>query len=392
MQVLSKVTRRRAAAAGAAFAATLAAAAPSPSEAERTPVSGEASWVWYVSASGGSAEAIARKAKRRDLEAVFVKSGDGGNTWSQFTPDLVDALHRRGLEVCGWQFVYGRDPSAEARVGARAANAGADCLIIDAESDYEGRYASADTYVSKLRRLVGEDYPVGLSSFPYVDFHPAFPYSVFLGPGGAQFNVPQVYWHAIGDTPVESLTHTYEWNRPYDLPLFPVGQTYGDPPRRDLKAFRRYARAFGAGGVSWWSWQETSRREWRTIDGRSGRSPRGFKAPDGFPELAHGSEGDVVVRAQQLLRGADETVPVSGRFNRRTGRAVEALQEAAGLPVTGEIDDRTWEELLTHEPARVRWAAPRTASGARVGAERAPASAELPAIGFEVPPGLSGAG
>src|SRR5690349_16028955 len=175
------------------------------------------------------------------------------------------------------------------------------------------------------------------------------------------------------------------------MPIFPVGQTYGDPPRRDLKAFRRYARAFGADGVSWWSWQETSRREWKAITRRVGGPPRGFDAPDGYPELTRGSAGDVVVRAQELLLGAGENVAVTGKFNKRTRRAVEGVQDAAGLPVTGRIDDRTWEELLTNEPARVRWAAPRTASGARVGAARAPASASLPAIGFEVPPALSGA-
>jgi hypothetical protein len=390
VQALSRI-RWRAAAAIAALLA-LALVAPRPAAAERAPVAGDASWVWYVSASGGSAKAIARKAERRGLDAVFVKSGDGASSWSQFTPGLVDALHARGLEVCGWQFVYGRDPAAEARVGAGAAEDGADCLIIDAESDYEGRYAAADTYVRKLRRLVGDDFAVGLASFPYVDYHPAFPYSVFLGPGGAQFNLPQVYWHAIGDTPVESLTHTYEWNRPYAAPIYPVGQTYGDPPRRDLKSFRRYSRGFGASGVSWWSWQETSRREWKAITGKAGRPPRSFDPPDGYPELTRGSAGDVVVRAQELLRGAGADLAVSGRFNKRTRRAVEDLQETAGLPVTGEIDDRTWRELLANEPARVRWAAPRTASGARVGAERAPASAALPTVGFEVPPALSGAG
>jgi hypothetical protein len=46
-------------------------------------------------------------------------------------------------------------------------------------------------------RKVGDAYPLALSSFPYVDYHPAFPYSVFLGQGGAQSNVPQLYWYAM---------------------------------------------------------------------------------------------------------------------------------------------------------------------------------------------------
>jgi hypothetical protein len=356
------------------------------------PVKGDASWVWYVSASGGSGQAIARTAKRRGLDAVYVKSGDGTNYWDQFSSELVDDIHARGLDVCAWQFVYGRDPAAEARVGARAVDAGADCLIIDAESDLEGRYAEADTYMRTLRDLVGPDYPLGLSSFPYVDYHPSFPYSVFLGPDGAQFNVPQVYWHTIGTPVITALTHTYEWNRPYDVPIYPVGQTYEDPPRQEIRSFRRYARKFGAQGVSWWSWQETSSREWRSITHRVKRLKG--PAPDrSFPELTPGATGDLVVWAQELLRGGGATIRVTGEFDSRTERAVAAAQTVAGLPATGEIDDRTWSELLVDEPARVRWAARRTPGGTvRIGAERAPESASLSPLGTDVPPLLEGSG
>jgi hypothetical protein len=378
------------------LAAVLAAAAlllalGSASASAQSPVDGNASWIWYVSKSGGTAKAIAKRAKRSGLDAVFIKSADGTNTWSQFTPGLVSALHARGLSVCGWQFVYGRNPTAEARAGAQAAEAGADCLIIDAESALEGQYAAADTYLRKLRSLVGSDYQLGLSSFPYVDYHPAFPYSVFLGPDGADFNLPQVYWHTIGDPVVNSLTHTYVFNRPYDIPLYPVGQTYADPPRRDLKAFRRYARAFGAEGVSWWSWQETSKREWKALHKRVGRA-KGFHPDQSYPELGPGDSGDLVVWAQELLAGAGESVAVNGKYNGRTERAVGNVQATQGLPVTGEIDDRTWKRLLSAPPIPVRWAAPRTVSGARVGAEREPASATMSPLGTDVPPFLEASG
>jgi len=57
-----------------------------------------------------------------------------------------------------------------------------DCLVLDVEGQYEGKYAQASYYMSSLRSIVGADYPLGLASFPYVDYHPALPYSVFLGP------------------------------------------------------------------------------------------------------------------------------------------------------------------------------------------------------------------
>ncbi len=92
------------------------------------------------------------------------------------------ALHANGIKVCAWQYVYGNAPVTEAYKGAAAVHDGADCLIIDAESEYEGKYVSAQTYIKRLRSLIGYSYPLALAGFPYIDFHPAFPYSVFLGP------------------------------------------------------------------------------------------------------------------------------------------------------------------------------------------------------------------
>ncbi|MFN8149740.1 MAG: polysaccharide deacetylase family protein [Solirubrobacterales bacterium] len=353
-----------------------------------SPLAGDASWIWYVSASGGSGAAIGESAKRRGLGSVFVKSGDGGNYWSQFSPELVDEIHAAGVDVCAWQFVYGNDPAREARVGARAVDAGADCLIIDAESDYQGKYAAADTYITKLRRRIGADFPLVLASFPYVDYHPSFPYSVFLGPGGAQYNAPQLYWYAIGDTVASAFDHTYTFNRPYDRPIYPVGQTYENPPRKQLEDFRRYARASGSAGVSWWSWQETSGSEWRAITKRPGKAlpPQ---LDDTYPELARGARGDLVVWAQQLLAGGGYKAPINGRFNGATERAVLALQTAVGLPASGVIGEDTWPQLLELTPQRVHWA--RRGGKADRGRPRrvaagAPASASLPPLGQDLPP------
>ena len=176
------------------------AVAPAASSNPANPMSGDGMWIWYVSRAGGTAARIAEKAKRNGIEVVFIKAADAGRTWSQFSPWLVRDLQRRGLKVCAWQFVYGRGAKAEADAAIRSIRRGADCFVIDAEGHYEGRYAQASTYMRKLRKGAGRDYPIGLASFPYVDYHPAFPFSVFLGPGGAQYNLPQLYWKTIGDS------------------------------------------------------------------------------------------------------------------------------------------------------------------------------------------------
>ena len=340
-----------------------------------SPVAGDASWIWYVSDSGGSGATIGRAARRHGLDAVYVKSGDGSSYWSQFDHGLVRAIHDRGIDVCAWQFVYGNSPKKEARIGARAVEEGADCLIIDAEGDYEGRYAAAETYLSKLRRAIGDDYPLALSSFPYVDYHPAFPYSVFLGPGGAQYNLPQLYWYAIGDPLVHSVRHTYAYNRPYDRPQFPVGQTWQDPPKRQLLGFRRLAEAYGSKGVSWWSWQDTRRKVWPRLTGRLRGRPPGPKPKVAYANLDRGDRGDLVVWAQQLLIGRRIHVAANGRYGSKTERGVRTVQRRESLPVTGAINDATWVALLKRKPAIMNWskqgnpgalegAAPPTASGA----------------------------
>src|SRR5262249_21153085 len=194
-----------------------------------TAFAGLGMWIWYMSQSdGGNVAALVAQAHAAGVSTLFIKSSDGStNYWSQFSPQLVQELHANGLKVCGWQYVYGTNPTGEAELGAEAVANGADCLVIDAESQYEGHYAAAQTYIDTLRAKSGAAYPLGLASFPYVDYHPSFPFSVFLGPGGAQFDAPQMYWHDIGTSVAAVYTHTYEENLIYGRPIVPLGQTYG---------------------------------------------------------------------------------------------------------------------------------------------------------------------
>src|SRR5207245_5862118 len=122
--------------------------------------------------------------------------------------------------------------------GARAVANGAECLGIDAEAGDAGRYAAAQTYIRDLRAKVGPAYPIGLASFPYVSYHPSFPYSVFLGANGAQYNAPQMYWHDIGVSVDTVYANTYIANRIYTRPIFPLGQTYGGVSSSEILRFR----------------------------------------------------------------------------------------------------------------------------------------------------------
>jgi hypothetical protein len=353
----------------------------------RSPFVRQGMWIWYVDQSqGGSAAAILRTAHRHDIGTVYVKAGDGATRWDQFNAPLVAALHRGGLKACAWQFVYGDAPEAEARVGAAAVRAGADCLVIDAEADYEGKYAAADLYIRTLRARIGAAFPLSLAGFPYVDYHPAFPYSVFLGPGGATVNQPQLYWKDIGTSVHEAFAHTYLYNRLWGRPVFPIGQTYGAPGLRSLRLFRRYSASYGT-VPSWWDWQETNAREWGALGARVGRRKIPGLVPESeYPLLRLGAKGDLVVWAQERLITAGQDLEVNGIFNRPMRRAVRAFQEEHGLDGDGQLGSETWAQLVNYTPLRVEWASSTpvaSALGGRRAAHR-PASASLPAVRDEL--------
>ena len=278
-------------------------------------------------------------------------------------------------------------------LGAAAVHDGADCLIIDAESEYEGKYVSAQVYIQRLRALIGYNYPLVLAGFPYVDYHPAFPYSVFLGPGGAQYNAPQMYWRDIGTTTDAVFGHTYAYNLIYQRPIFPLGQVYGRPPAHQVVRFRQLARAYGAAGLSWWDWQEATASDWFAVSRPAG-ALHGYVPYKQMADIGQNAKGDLVVWAQERLVSAGYPIQISGDFGYHTVLDVEAFQTAHGLTADGVIGPATWNALLRYRIARVRWSVARphdtatVTSAAVTAAERAtsgplvrpvPQSAKLPA-------------
>lgn len=347
-------------------------------------------WIWYVSSSEkGSVAKIAAKAKTNGIKTLFIKGADGGTVWSQLSGKLIDAFHAKGLKVCTWQYVYGGRPKPEADAAIKAISRGADCFVIDAESEYEGRYREAAIYVRRLRAAVGKDYPIGLSGFPYVDYHPSFPYSVFLGPGGAQYNLPQIYWHTIGDSVDWSFEHTFVFNRVYEAPIRPLGQVYDNPPVKEVSRFRRLAASHNMSGVSWWSWQSASQKSWKALTPDESTAIPGYRPSSQYPVIKRkgkNDSGDLVVWAQMHLVGGGflSDQKIDGSFDPLEVKAVRALQAAKGLPVTGVIDRATWRKLLSYTPYRLTFSA--SASQARTASNDAvPGSADLPALRYEIP-------
>jgi len=367
---------------------------PARSEAA-SPYSKPGMWIWYIDDSqGGNIREIIKQARTSKIGTLYIKSGDGTDTWSQFNKSVVSKFQDAGLDVCGWQYVYGERPVAEAKVSAVAKRRGADCFVIDAEAEYEGNYSGADRYIRELRSRVGRKFPLSLSTFPYAHYHPAFPYSVFLGPGAAQDNLPQIYWDAIGDTVREAVGITWYENSLYKRPISPVGQTYMDPRGKELTAFRRYSQNYGT-APSWWSWQETNSSEWNVLaQPLPGPYPRYEEVTD-HPTMEGGSRGDQVVWLQQLLNGAGIEVPVTGIYGSRTKAGIKSFQKARSLVSDGVTGTQTWNRLMKFRAVPVRWSGSRSrqlqanVSGTPV---NAPKSATLPMKRNELAGALDGSG
>jgi Putative peptidoglycan binding domain len=358
-----------------------------------------AMWIWEMQfVQHGNVGSIITQARRWGIGTLMIKSSDGTDFWSsQFTPGLVSAFHRAGLKVCAWQYVYGEHPVTEAYKGAEAIKDGADCLLIDAETQYEGKYIAAQTYMKRLRDLIGPRFPIALASFPYVDFHPAFPYSVFLGPGGAQYNVPQMYWKDIGTSVDNVFAHTYVYNTIYRRRIYPLGQVYNRPAAHQIFRFRQLSRAYGASGISWWDWQEATNTGWNALSRPAG-SLKGYVADRVMASIKKGSKGDLVVWAQEHLVSAGYKVGIDGGFGPTTQSAVQNFQTAHGLTDDGIVGPETWASLLRYRPVNVVFGAKTNASRAALARassvrggvlhEPVPVSARRPARRDEV----SGAG
>jgi hypothetical protein len=321
------------------------------------PVRGVGMWIWYVNRSEPSLQGIIDRATRHGVRTVHIKSGDGVNYWRQFDR-AVGPLKAAGLRVCAWQYVRGIRPEREAAVAARAVRAGADCFVVDAEIEFERipkRYQRATRYMRALRARVGTAYPIGLTTFPYVDLHGRFPYSAFLsGPNAAQFTMPQVYWRAFRVSPARAVERTMRWNRVYGKPIALLGGTYMRETPAQIRQFRCAARAAGVQGESWWAWQNTRARQWPALGSPLTCSTTfALRGGTRYPVLGVRSRGDVVRHLQRLLRGQGVRVPVNGVFGAATRDALAAYRAQRGLPAALSTDDAVWADLLARSGSAV---------------------------------------
>ena len=347
-----KRLRRGAMAAAAAVLAAALAVTPAHAAPGRAPFTGTALWISQVP-DLLTPDQLARLAVTSGARTLYVKAADGATADPQFTPALVRGLRAAGVSVCGWTFVYGADPRGEATAALAAVRAGAQCLVVDAEGQYDSRYGAAQTFVRAVHAHVRPGFPLGLAGQAEAGQHPTFPYSVFLGPGGFGYDLPQIYWRDLGGSVDAAYRATIGSNLIYGRAIRPVGQLYGSPSAAGIARFRSLAAAYGSPGLSFFSLDAAQPAGLAALRARLRRVPRQRLVP---ATLRAGADGDAVVWAQELLNAGGARLPVGGFFGAQTSRAVASFQAHHGLPVDGVLDPATWRALLRRRAQEPSWA------------------------------------
>jgi hypothetical protein len=204
-----------------------------------TPVSGKGMWIWHLSwIENGDVSKIIGKVKSAGIKWVAIKTADGENFWTgkdELTSLLVGKFHSAGIRVFGCHYVYGNNAIEEAAVSNKILDIeGIDGLIIDAETEYEGKQDAAKEYLNSIRQNHPESF-IAYTTFGNPRAHTSFPYLEF----GKYCDVamPQVYWIDWGITPADAVNRMNEqWNELYSKwerngkgdsikPIIPMGQS-----------------------------------------------------------------------------------------------------------------------------------------------------------------------
>ena len=224
----------------------------------------------------GNAAQIAAVAQAAGLGHVLIKIADGIKPFNgTLISPIAAALRGVGVEVWGWHYVYGSNPAGEARIAiSQMIDMRLDGYVLNAEQQYRdlaNNKAAAVQFLSALRSGLGQACPIGLSSYRYPRYHPAFPWREMLA--GVDFNMPQVYWiHATNAGAQLKASYGEFRAMAPQLPFVPTGAAFKEwgwtsTPAQILD-FLRTAQDLGLPAVNFWEWAHTRRNlplNWRAV-------------------------------------------------------------------------------------------------------------------------------
>ncbi len=264
---------------------------------------GKGMYMWHLAqADGGDAVAAATRAVDANLKWVFMKAWDGVYEYSlnkSYLFDFLEAFTNRGIEVYLWGYLYGTwvrkipvynkkgarisfnisyisQAAQEARITLQVAKkyeAFSSGLILDPESEYKrGRSVeNAAIYMRDLRIGLGNDYPIGLSTYRYPSYHFDFPWNSFFN--GNVYHAQQMYWqqdYRPNGPEIQLRQSVNELESLHPAPFIPIGEAAQEgswkPTTAQLVNFMQACKDMELRGVGFWSWEHAvGQGYWDTI-------------------------------------------------------------------------------------------------------------------------------
>jgi len=225
-------------------------------------LTGKGMFIWKVAyCEGGNIDSIVKMAVDAHLSHVLIKIADDRYIYNTaYVQPLTNAMRAAGLQVLGWQYIYGNNPSAEAlAVIPIIQELELDGFVVNAEVEYKrlGSAARARSYMQTLRAGVGWNLPIALSSYRWPSYHREFPFAAFLE--FCDLAMPQVYWmQAHNPTYQLQRTLTEYAGLAVQRPVFPTGACFRQdgwqPTAIEVAAFIQACKDQGLQGCNFWEW------------------------------------------------------------------------------------------------------------------------------------------
>ncbi len=302
-------------------------------------------WIWnWRRCEGGDPVRVAARLREAGCRGILVKAYDGSRWFDQGLPwrEIARALKSHGLAVGGWGYNYGEELAGEAQRAVETVEYGeADLLVLDIETEFEGRPAAAREIAQRIRDGVGADYPLYFSGFAIPRYHRSYPYDAFRSYGVSA--APQLYWNAFGWPMERALAEMYEGHAELGFgpaEIFPVAGLYREgsvsyPEPEAVRRFLREAAARGSPGVSFWSYEHMDEEMWRAVSGADSEAGEGLRSP-AYRELSH-SLASLTVRVERLeaqvgAPGGPAAAAAPGSYTVGPGDTLAAIAAGLGLP------------------------------------------------------------
>jgi hypothetical protein len=160
---------------------------------------GKGLWIWYFAYTGQTAAQAAERAQADHVAYVLIKSGQDASFWtSRYSEANLREFTSRGIHVFAWPYVTPANiPGSIAAIKQAAQVPGTDGLVLDVEIEWEGNYAAQAEQLCQGIRAAVPGVWLGYTSFGWVGYHGALPFSTFDHDCGDAF-FPQVYWSDRG--------------------------------------------------------------------------------------------------------------------------------------------------------------------------------------------------